>query len=134
MICPQCGQQASGNFCANCGARLTRATSPPPPQPVAGTPPAPQSAPDATTAPPSPAPVSSAAPPAGAALCPVCRAGTLAASEHKGLLHTTREFVCERCGAVLIEHPGTPEHLELSTTRNPATAAPAAPRSAWASR
>ena len=56
-------------------------------------------------APSSPVPAP-AAPPANAALCPVCRAGTLAASEHKGLLHTAHELVCERCGAVLIEHPG----------------------------
>jgi Zn-finger nucleic acid-binding protein len=58
--------------------------------------------------------------PSSAALCPVCRAGTLTSSEHKGLLHTAHEVVCDRCGAVLVDHGGQPQRFELTKTRNPA--------------
>ena len=34
------------------------------------------------------------------------------------MLHTAHELVCERCGAVFVEHPGAPERLELSATRD----------------
>ena len=50
MICPQCGSQVEGNFCAQCGTRLALLPSSP--------------APGATQAP---------IPRTGGTLCPVCR-------------------------------------------------------------
>ena len=125
MICPHCGAQADGNFCSNCGARLGAAVSPPATvQSAAQTQPVTvATSPAAAQAPPVTPPIVQTPPTpsqASAALCPVCRAGTLAASEHKGLLHTTREIVCDRCGAVLVDHGGQPRRFELTETRNPA--------------
>ena len=40
MICPNCGTEAQGNFCAHCGARLVPSASPaPPPVPPVSPPP-----------------------------------------------------------------------------------------------
>ena len=134
MICPHCGAQAQGNFCSNCGARLEAGTQPTAedapqttePSPVPTYPPPsvpPTASPAATQAPPDMAPDVPAPPapaPPSAALCPVCRIGTLSASEHKGLLHTSHEVTCNRCGAVLVGHGGQPQRFELTETRNPA--------------
>jgi hypothetical protein len=55
----------------------------------------------------------------GDALCPVCREGSLAQREEKVFLGlgSKRELVCGRCGAVLVDRGGSPEHLELAETR-----------------
>jgi Zn-finger nucleic acid-binding protein len=102
MICAQCGAEAAGNFCSNCGARIVtgassadaQAPSPSPPPPIAT---------DAT----------------GASLCPVCVVGALHDTEVKELLRTRHELLCDRCGAVLVDRGGQPKHLELRATRNP---------------
>jgi len=139
MICPQCGKQASGNFCSACGARLAQERQAAQPVPEVG---ASAEAAPATTA--AEAPLAQAASLASAqgssaasapsvpqpattpllahfgALCPVCRTGALAESDVKGLFHTKRELVCGRCGAVFVDHEGSPRRFELAAIRNPA--------------
>ena len=135
MICPQCGQQASGNFCAVCGARLFTEPQAAPPSPQVGalaetvppTTPAETPAPQALSpASPGAAPAAAAAavaqPPATpllahfGALCPVCRSQAMHETDVKGFLHTKRELVCGRCGSVFVEHGTSPELFELDRT------------------
>jgi hypothetical protein len=119
MICPQCGKQATGNFCSECGAGL-------PQEPPANAPAAP-AAPAASVAPaasaPSAAPVARPASPLLARfglVCPVCAAQAMHETDVKGLFHTRRELVCGRCGSVFVDHEGRGERFELTDTRNPA--------------
>jgi hypothetical protein len=124
MICPQCGKEASGNFCSNCGARLAAAPppvateAPPAAPPLAAGTPAPSDPPPAA---PGPAPASAAPTHPSSSLCPVCRRGTLQAKVAREILHTKHELVCDRCGATFVDHGGEPHpRLELADTRNPA--------------
>ena len=98
MICPQCGSQVEGNFCAQCGTRLSAA----PPFVACSSGqhrlPIPRTRRH---------PVS-------------CLPGKDPFAEkevkvHLGLSHEL-EFVCEQCGSVFIERGGSPAHLELAKT------------------
>jgi hypothetical protein len=139
MICPQCGKQASGNFCAECGVRLLKEPQAAEPAPQVGAPartlPATTSAeasgPQAPSLASSQGAPSAFAPPVSqpaptpllarfGALCPVCRTGALAESDVKGLFHSKRELVCGDCGSVFVDHEGSPRRFELTATRNPA--------------
>ena len=101
MICAQCGAEAAGNFCSNCGARLVGGASPADAH-------APESSPPATTM------DTTAISP-----CPVCLVGALHDTEVRELLRTRHELLCDRCGAVLVDRGGQPKLLELRATRNP---------------
>jgi Zn-finger nucleic acid-binding protein len=118
MICPSCGAQAAGNFCANCGAPLhpSRETSPTPATEPRE--PATEDAPTIAAAIAASQDAVSPAPPP-TSLCPACRKGVLHATEVKLLLRVRHELLCDRCGAVLVDHGGQPKLLELQRTRNP---------------
>jgi hypothetical protein len=99
MICPQCGHEASGNFCATCGAPLT---------------------PPATKTPPAVAP---AAP--GTFLCPVCRQTNLEPTLVKTALglHHQAGLICSHCGSLLLEDKNDASRLELAETHEPSLSA-----------
>jgi hypothetical protein len=132
MVCPQCGSEAQGNFCANCGGRLT--PPPPPPAAIADTAQASPSLPAATAA--SPAAVATPALPVpvlsggstpvavASSTCPVCKRAALAEKTVKTVLglHTTVEFVCPACAAVLVDRGGDPRHLQLASCAQTAEA------------
>ena len=137
MICPQCGKEASGHFCSECGARLPQQAPVVQPDTAVGTAttapstplaPAPASQPPATASSPV-APAASASPATRAvtpllahfgAVCPVCAAQAMHETDVKGLFHTKRELVCGHCGAVFFDHEGSSERFELTDTHNPA--------------
>ena len=133
MICPQCGKEASGHFCSECGARLPQ--EPPEAQPVApvgaATPTVPPTASSGTRSTGAGArflasdarsfafAVKGPASPLLAQLgliCPVCAAQAMHETDVKGLFHTKRELVCGRCGSVFVDHEGRGERFQLSDT------------------
>ena len=125
MICPQCGNEASGHFCSECGARLSdtppaevaspsaKATAPQ--APAAQAPVAPPPAPSPQPGPP-PTPV--AAKQEGP-LCPVCCGAVLQVTQVKGTLGLGHHpaMLCPRCGATLVQHKDDPARFELTATR-----------------
>ena len=125
MICPQCGKEASGHFCSECGARLSdtppaevaspggQATAPQ--APAAQAPVAPPLAPSPQPGPP-PTPI--AAKEEGP-LCPVCCGAVLQVTQLKGALGLGHHpaMLCPRCGATLVQHKDDAARFELTATR-----------------
>jgi hypothetical protein len=135
MICPNCGQEANGNFCSSCGAALSAvapAASPPPaseywtrtpaPVPAAGAAAAaPTASPAAAASVPAAPPPAPASHPSTAARCPLCREADLQPTEVRaalGLAHHPA-LVCPRCGATLVQAKGDAARYELAATRQP---------------
>jgi hypothetical protein len=124
VICPQCGKEASGHFCSECGARLTdsppaEVTSPTvqatvPQAPAAQAPVAPLAVPSPQAGPPpSPAPAEQ-----DGLLCPVCCTAALQVTQVKGTLGLGHHpaLLCPRCGATLVQHKDDPARFELTAT------------------
>ena len=122
MICPQCGKQATGHFCSECGAQLT---APPPAEGTSPTVQATVSPVPAGQAPVAPAPAQSAQaspPPSPVAamddgsLCPVCCSAVLQVTEVKGALGLGHHpaLLCPGCGATLVQHKDDPARFQLT--------------------
>ncbi len=132
MICPQCGKQATGHFCSECGARLpqdSQAAPPMPPSAASAPSPTPSGAlagPPVSSVREPPAPAAVPAAPATPLLshfglvCPVCAAEAMHETDVKGLFRTKRELVCGRCGSIFVDQKGDYQHFELTETANPA--------------